>query len=301
MPNIDFICPNCNTSGRITLMGETHGNFEKECKNCKTIIELDVKNNNLISSNTKEETPLKTKNKVPSDYKKYDFKEKDNTTNKKQFWVKTISFLILTASIMGLMTGISLYYAPDEYSDSEEIKIYVIVENVENETNYIDNANILINEERIDHTYSGNGRYIIHLKPGKYNVKVNAEEHKTSVMNIYIPPQDPELSLIDYSSGLEGINSFTFTLEKGNGSINQEENTYLKMLKWCPTLILLFSLIGVWGSWVTYTLQSYKNAQIGAFFSIMSMGFLIIGPLLGIIALILLPKIKENFTGHFKK
>ena len=259
---------------------------------------MDVKNNNLIGTNTKEEKPLKTKNKVPSDYKKYDFKEKDSTNNEKHFWVKTISLLILTASIMGLMTGISLYYAPDEYSDSEEIKIYIIVKN---ENNYIDNANILINEEKIDKTYSGNGTYIINLKPGKYNVKVNAEEHKTSVMNIYIPPQDPELSLIDYSSGLEGINSFTFTLEKGNGSINQEENTYLKMLNWCPTLILLFSLIGIWGSWVTYTLQSYKNAQIGAFFSIMSMGFLIIGPLLGIIALILLPKIKKNFTGHFKK
>ena len=135
MPNIDFICPNCNTSGRITLMGETHGNFEKECKNCKTIIELDVKNNNLISSKTKEETPLKTKNKVPSDYKKYNFKKKDNKKSEKQFWVKTISFLILTASIMGLMTGISLYYAPDVYSDSEEIKIYIIVEN---ESNYID-------------------------------------------------------------------------------------------------------------------------------------------------------------------
>jgi len=279
-------------------MGETHGNFEKKCKNCKIIIELDVKNNNLIGTNTKEENQLKTKNKVPSDYKKYDFKEKDDTNNEKHFWVKTISLLILTASIMGLMTGISLYYAPDEYSDSEEIKIYIIVKN---ENNYIDNANILINEEKINPTYSGNGTYIINLKPGKYNVKVNAEEHKTSVMRIYIPPQDPELSLIDYSSGLEGINSFTFTLEKGNGSINQEENTYLKMLNWCPTLILLFSLIGIWGSWVTYTLQSYKNAQIGAFFSIMSMGFLIIGPLLGIIALILLPKIKKNFTGHFKK
>ena len=298
MPNIDFICPNCNTNGRITLMGETHGNFEKKCGNCKIIIELDVKNNNLISTNSKEENQLKTKKKVPSDYKKYDFKEKDDTNNKNHFWVKTISLLILTASIMGLMTGISLYYAPDVYSDSEEIKIYIIVEN---ENNYIDNANILINEEEINQTYSGNGTYIINLKPGKYNVKVSAEEHKTSVMRLYIPPQDPELSLIDYSSGLEGINSFTFTLEKGNGSINQEENTYLKMLNWCPTLILLFSLIGMWGSWVTYTLQSYKNAQIGAFFSIMSMGFLIIGPLLGIIALILLPKIKKNFTGHFKK
>ena len=298
MPNIDFICPNCNTNGRITLMGETHGNFEKKCGNCKIIIELDVNNNNLISTNSKEENQLKTKKKVPSDYKTYDFKEKDETNNKNHFWVKTISLLILTASIMGLMTGMSLYYAPDVYSDSEEIKIYIIVEN---ENNYIDNANILINEEEINQTYSGNGTYIINLKPGKYNVKVSAEEHKTSVMRIYIPPQDPELSLIDYSSGLEGINSFTFTLEKGNGSINQEENTYLKMLNWCPTLILLFSLIGMWGSWVTYTLQSYKNAQIGAFFSIMSMGFLIIGPLLGIIALILLPKIKKNFTGHFKK
>ena len=298
MPNIDFICPNCNTNGRITLMGETHGNFEKKCENCKIIIELDVKNNNLISTNSKEENQLKTKKKVPSDYKKYDFKEKDDTNNKNHFWIKTISLLILTASIMGLMTGISLYYAPDVYSDSEEIKIYIIVEN---ENNYIDNANILINEEEINQTYSGNGTYIINLKPGKYNVKVSAEEHKTSVMRLYIPPQDPELSLIDYSSGLEGINSFTFTLEKGNGSTYQEENTYLKMLNWCPTLILLFSLIGMWGSWVTYTLQSYKNAQIGAFFSIMSMGFLVIGPLLGIIALILLPKIKKNFTGHFKK
>ena len=120
-------------------------------------------------------------------------------------------------------------------------------------------------------------------------------------MAVYIPPQDPDLSLIDYSTGLEGVNRFTFELEEGEGHITLDENTYLKMLNWCPILILLFSLVGIWGSWVTYTLQSYKNAQIGAFFSIMAMGFLIIGPLLGIIALILLPKIKKKFTGHFKK
>ena len=119
-------------------------------------------------------------------------------------------------------------------------------------------------------------------------------------MEVYVPVQDPELSLIDYSSGLEGINRFTFELEEGSGTISEEENTYLKMLNWCPPLILLFSLIGIWGSWITYTLQSYKNAQIGALFSIMAMGFLIIGPLLGIIALFLLPKIKKKFTGHFK-
>ena len=120
-------------------------------------------------------------------------------------------------------------------------------------------------------------------------------------MTVYIPPQDPNLSLVDYSSGLDGVNRFNFKLEEGDGIINLDENTYLKMLNWCPILIILFSLIGVWGSWITYTLQSYKNAQIGAFFSIMAMGFLIIGPLLGIVALILLPKIKKHFTGHFKK
>ncbi len=298
MPNIEFICPNCNAKGKITLMGESQGNFEKKCKECKATVNLDVKDNNLIDTNIKENNRKKTKLTVPQDYKRYDFKEDSVKPKGKPFWVKTISFLILSASIMGLMTGGSLYYAPNQFSDSEEIKIYIIVEN---STNYIDNAVISIDNKVINQTYSDNGTYIINLKPGKYRFEVNAEDYKASVMEVYIPPQDPDMSLIDYSTGLDGINRFSFTLEKGEGSIRADENTYLKMLNWCPPLIILFSLIGVWGSWVTYSLQSYKNAQIGAFFSIMAMGFLIIGPLLGIIALILLPKIKKDFTGHFKK
>lgn len=296
MPNITFICPNCNKEGKITLMGETDGNFEKKCTECKAIIQIDVKSNNLIAAELKNKT--NTKQKVPSDYKTYNFQEKENENKEKTFWVKIISFLILTASIMGLMTGGSLYYAPEQFSDYEEIKIYIVIEN---KTSFIDSATILIDNREINQTYSGNGTYVINLKPGKYNVKVSAEKHRTSIMNVYIPPQDPDLSLIDYSSGLEGINSFTFFLENGEGSVEQDENTYLKMLNWCPSLIILFSLIGLWGSWVTYNLQSYKNAQIGAFFSVMAMGFLVIGPLLGIIALILLPKIKKDFTVHFKK
>ena len=298
MTTISFVCPKCETKNKITLMGETQGNFEKKCRKCKAMIEIDIDDNKVINTNTEENIEKKHSKKVPTDYKKYNFQEKKQKKTENQFWVKTISFMILTASVMGLMTGISLYYAPDEFSDSEEIKIYIIIEN---KTDYIDYAKIVVDEKNVNQTYSGNGTYIIYLKPGKYNIKINAEEHKTSIMNLYIPPQEPDLSLIDYSAGLEGVNRFTFLLEKGDGSISQEENTYLKMLNWCPPLILLFSLIGIWGSWVTYTLQSYKNAQIGAFFSIMAMGFLIIGPLLGIIALILLPKIKKNFTGHFKK
>ena len=298
MPNINFNCPSCNQKNKIILMGESQGFFEKQCKKCGDDIELYIEKNVLKEIKIKKKYLPNIKTKVPEDYKKYDFKEEEGKNKKKNFWVKIISFLILSASIMGLMTGGSLYYAPEQFGDSEDIKINLIVEN---KTDYIDYAVIIVNNKEINQSYQNNGTYNIFLKPGKYEIKVNAKGHKTSVMNVYIPPQDPDLSLIDYSTGLEGVNRFTFELERGDGNVILDENAYLKMLNWCPTLILVFSLIGVWGSWVTYTLQSYKNAQIGAFFSIMAMGFLIIGPLLGVTALILLPKIKKDFTGHFKK
>ena len=298
MPSLEFICLNCNKKNKITLMGESQGIFEKKCVDCRKVSELKIENNALIDIKSKIKKRNEIAKKVPADYKKYDFEKDKDIKQKDHFWVKVVTFLILTASVMGLVTGGSLYFAPEQFSDSEDIKIFLIVQNG---TSYIDNAKILVDNQEINQTYSGNGTYNIFLKPGKYNIKVSAEKHKTSTMNVYIPPQDSEISLVDYSSGLEGINSFRFELEMGEGNVNLDENTYLKMLNWCPTLIILFSLIGVWGAWITYTLQSYKNAQIGAFFSIMAMGFLIIGPVLGIAALVLLPKIKKNFTGHFKK
>lgn len=298
MPNINFNCPSCEKKDKITLMGESDGLFEKKCKECGITIELAVEDSELKETRIKKKYLPKIKTKVPEDYQKYDFKQEEGKKKEKQFWVKIISFLILSASIMGLMTGGSLYYAPEQFSDSEDIKINLIIGN---KTDYIDYAVISIDNKEVNQSYLDNGTYNIFLKPGKYEIKVSAEGHKASIMAVYIPPQDPDLSLIDYSTGLEGVNRFTFELEEGEGNVTLDENTYLKMLNWCPILILLFSLVGIWGSWVTYTLQSYKNAQIGAFFSIMAMGFLIIGPLLGIIALILLPKIKKKFTGHFKK
>ena len=298
MPSLEFICPNCNKKDKITLMGESQGIFEKKCVDCRTVSELKIENNALIDIKSKIKKRNEITKKVPADYKKYDFEKDKEIKQKDHFWVKVVTFLILTASVMGLVTGGSLYFAPEQFSDSEDIKIFLIVQNG---TSYIDNAKILVDNQEINQTYSGNGTYNVFLKPGKYNIKVSAEKHKSSTMNVYIPPQDSEISLVDYSSGLEGINSFKFELELGEGNVSLDENTYLKMLNWCPTLIILFSLIGLWGAWITYTLQSYKNAQIGAFFSIMAMGFLIIGPVLGIAALVLLPKIKKNFTGHFKK
>ena len=118
-------------------------------------------------------------------------------------------------------------------------------------------------------------------------------------MDIYIPLQENNLSLVEIDQGLEGVNQFTFNMQEGEGNTSLGENTYSLMLNWCPGIMFVFSLIGVWGAWVTYTLQSYKYAQIGAFFTILAMGFLVVGPILGIIALVLLPKIKNMFNRSF--
>ena len=47
MPNINFNCPSCETKDKITLMGESHGVFEKKCKECGITIELTVEDNEL--------------------------------------------------------------------------------------------------------------------------------------------------------------------------------------------------------------------------------------------------------------
>ena len=214
MPNIEFICPNCDKKNKITLMGESQGIFEKKCVDCKTVSELKIENNALIDTKSKIKKKNEIAKKVPADYKKYDFEKDKDIKQKDHFWVKVVTFLILTASVMGLVTGGSLYFAPEQFSDSEDIKIFLIVQNG---TSYIDNAKILVDNQEINQTYSGNGTYNIFLKPGKYNIKVSAEKHKSSTMNVYIPPQDSEISLVDYSSGLEGINSFKFELEMGEG------------------------------------------------------------------------------------
>ena len=145
-------------------MGEDRGVFEKKCKECGNTIEVTVENSKLKKTKINEKYQQKTKTKVPGDYEKYDFKEKDVKKKGTRFWVNIISFLILSASIMGLMTGGSLYYAPEQFSDSEDIKINLIVKN---ETDYVDNAVIVIDNKETNQTYSANGTYNVYLKPGK--------------------------------------------------------------------------------------------------------------------------------------
>ena len=299
MEKIEFECPICENKNRLILMSDDKAQFEKKCLSCKTDLEIIKTKDELkispkknIQKKTFSEEKKKGNGKVPSDYAVYISDETENKT------ALIIAILILTSSLMGMSTGWSLTNAFElDYSDYGKINLELIVQN---NTSNLENVTIIFNNKEMNYTYEGNGSYNILVIPGKYSVKVNASEHKNATMDFFVPPQDSNLRLPETNEGIEGINKFTFIMEKGTGTINLEENVYIKIFSWCPNLVYAFSLIGIWGAFVTYKRQSYKNAQIGAFFSVMAMGFLIIGPILGIIALYYLKKHKNIFTASFK-
>ena len=277
-------------------MGDDSGKFPRTCVGCDSDLEIELTKQGkelrviLIS----DEINTNVAKVVPKDYKQYEGKVPE--TSEKTAMVKIISLLIFTAALMGLMTGGLLFTVPDQYDGVEKIKIGIVVKN---STTTLENAIILVDSQEINQTYFGNGSYDIFLKPGKYKIEVRVPLHKNCTMDVYIPLQDNNLTLVEINQGLEGVNQFTFNMQEGEGNTSLGENTYSLMLNWCPGIMFVFSLIGVWGAWVTYTLQSYKYAQIAAFFSILSMGFLVVGPILGFIALVLLPKIKNMFNRSF--
>ena len=291
MEKIEFECPNCGEKNKLILMGYDRAKFDKKCQNCKADLEI-LKKSDKISVESKKKV-VKKETAIPSDYKKYKPEESNEKT------AVFIAILILTSSLMGVSTGWSLSNAFNiDYSDYEKVNLEIVVLN--NTSNLEENVAIFFNNEEMNYTYDENGIYNILVNPGKYTAIVTVPEHKNATMEFFVPPQDSNLRLPDTNEGIEGINRFTFVMEKGNGDITFEENIYIKVFTWCPLLVYLFSLIGIWGSFITYKRQSYKNAQIGAFFSVMAMGFLIIGPILGIMALYYLKKHKKIFTASFK-
>ncbi len=290
MEKIEFECPDCGEKSKLILMGHDRAKFDRKCQGCKADLEI-LKNDDEINVESQKKFVGK-ETAVPSDYKKYKPEESYEKT------AVFIAILILTSSLMGVSTGWSLSNAFDiDYSDYDTINLEIVVLN--NTTN-LENVTIYFNNEEMNYTYNENGIYHILATPGKYTAKVTSAEHKNATMIFFVPPQDSNLRLPETNEGIEGINRFTFVMEEGDGDITLEENIYIKIFTWCPLLVYLFSLIGIWGSFITYKRQSYKNAQIGAFFSVMAMGFLIVGPILGIIALYYLKKHKKIFTASFK-
>ena len=303
MSSTTYNCPNCGNENKLILLGNDYGKFEQKCRKCSSKIEVEIDQEQNVSeviSNKNTAKQSQEKKAIPKDYLKMKGDEpalkKREVKNKKERMVSIVTFLILSASFMGFITAGGLYYSPDEFPDYDEIRIQIIVKN---QTSDISDAEIYTNGLLNKQKYLGNGSYEVFLKPGRHDFRVVATNHTTANMEVYIPPQDNNLSLVDYDAGLRGVNLFVFNLEEGKGEKQFDSNTYNLMITWCPGLMFIFSLIGTWGAWTTYTLQSYKNAQIGTFFSIMAMGFFIIGPILGCIALFLLPRIKQSFNRSF--
>ena len=292
MEKIEFECPICEGENSLILMGHDSAEFDKKCQICKADLEI-LRTDDEVKIEPKKTVQTKEKRqKVPADYKKYDGKPLTSDKDKKTL-VNIISILILSASLAGFMNGLFFLNLPDEYPNSEEINIEIVVKN---RTSDIEYATILVNSETVNQTYVGNGTYNIDLKPGRYNLEVNALGHKNSTMEIYVPVQDNNLKLVEIEQGIDGINRFVFEMEEGNGKNKLEDSVYVKITRWCSGITFLFATIGLWGAWVTYSLKSYKNSQIGAVFSILAMGLLFVGPILGFTALILLPKIKDLFN-----
>ena len=303
MSSTTYNCPNCGNENKLILLGNDYGKFEQKCRKCSSKIEVEIDQEQNVSeviSNKNTAKQSQEKKAIPKDYLKMKGDEpalkKREVKNKKERMVSIVTFLILSASFMGFITAGGLYYSPDEFPDYDEIRIQIIVKN---QTSDINDAEIYTNGLLNKQKYLGNGSYEVFLKPGRHDFRVVATNHTTANMEVYIPPQDNNLSLVDYDAGLRGVNLFVFNLEEGKGEKQFDSNTYNLMITWCPGLMFIFSLIGTWGAWTTYTLQSYKNAQIGTFFSIMAMGFFIIGPILGCIALFLLSRIKQSFNRSF--
>tara|TARA_B100001750_G_C15476642_1_gene582878 strand:- start:449 stop:1354 length:906 start_codon:yes stop_codon:yes gene_type:complete len=298
MAKIEFKCPKCKKSNKIVIMGNDSGKFTKTCVKCTSEVEVEIDSELKVQASLLEDKiQAKTeytevRNMIPEDYKKYDGESLIGVSNRKAM-VNIVSMLILAASLAGVLNGFYFLNLPDEYPDYESINIEIVVKN---NTADIDDALIVVNSDFINQTYIGNGTYNILLKPGRYMLEVSASGHKNSMMEIYVPVQDNNLKLIEIDQGIQGINRFVFDMEEGEGETKLEDSVYVKIARWCSGITFVFSAVGIWGAWVTYKLQSYKNAQIGAFFSIIAMGLLIVGPILGFVALILLTKIKNEFN-----
>ncbi len=138
------------------------------------------------------------------------------------------------------------------------------------------------------------GAYTTVVSSGMRYLEVAAPGHRNGTSEVFIAKQDADME------PTAGVNLFRFTLLEGEGATTEQEQPvqglWRGMFAWCPFLMLVFSLIGLGGAWAAWQRSSFLAAQLGALFGALALGFLLIGPLLGLIALILLQRQKHAFS-----
>ena len=204
---------------------------------------------------------------------------------------RAITLLILAASLTGLATAWGVHIMPDEYDGLQQVKITIEVVNA---TGPLDNVTLLVDDTITNLTAGEAGTYTTTMNSGMRTLVVQAGGHRIAWSEVFIAEQDADME------PTAGVNLFQFTLLEGEGGATEQEQPvqgiWRGMFAWCPFLMLVFSLIGLGGAWAAWQRSSFLAAQLGALFSALALGFLLVGPLLGLIALILLQRQKHAFS-----
>ena len=226
---------------------------------------------------------------VPDDYPRY--RGPQLREQSKAGGTLAIALLILAASLTGLATAWGIHAMPEEYDGRQEIRITVEVANT---TGPLANVTLLVDGAPVNLTAGAPGIYTTMVSSGMRSLEVAAAGHRNATSEVFIAEQDPGMD------PTAGVNLFSFTLLEGKGGATEQEQPvqglWRGMFSWCPFLMLAFSLIGLGGAWAAWQRTSFLAAQVGALFSALALGFLLVGPVLGLIALILLQRQKHAFS-----
>ena len=290
-----FECPVCQSEQSV-LLPRSDTSSTSSCRECRSELEflpdgdtVKVGATDPAVSQPPEPASDSAPPAVPDDYLRYrgpPMRKRTVTGG-----TRAITLLILAASLAGLATAWGVHIMPDEYDGLQQVKITIEVVNA---TGPLDNVTLLVDDTTVNLTAVKAGTYTTTVNSGMRTLEVQAGGHRSAWSEVFIAEQDADME------PTAGVNLFQFTLLDGEGGATEQEQSvqgiWRGMFAWCPFLMLVFSLIGLGGAWAAWQRSSFLAAQLGALFSALALGFLLVGPLLGLIALILLQRQKHAFS-----
>ena len=340
MEKKEYNCTECGTRNFITLLGSKEVVFKTKCSSCSAELEMTVDKDEKIYvkpiDNNKNKIDKKEifridenemdieeeiskikkedKKRVPDDYPIYEeeFNDEDAELIKQigreseskivEFPKSTntvtivIAVMILISGILTLANAWAIVQMENKEGDETPISVIVI-----DSDGFVDNVTIMLDGERVNTSMDNRNEYPINVTTGKHTLEVrDIEGYSNVTWDIFVAETDGETLL-----GTEGLTKFTFELEEGSGTIEHEPNQiqemYFSSFKYGPIILIVFGVISIWGAQMAYRQKSYAGAQIGALFGILGLGLLFVGPVLGIVSLIMLNRNRKLFSASFNE
>ena len=204
--------------------------------------------------------------------------------------------MILISGILTLSNAWAISQMENEEGNETPISVIVI-----DSAGFVHTVTTLVDGAKVNTSMNNHNEYPINITTGKHTLEVrDIEGYSNMTWDIFVAETDGETLL-----GTEGLTKFTFELEEGNGTIEHEPNQiqemYLSSFKYGPIVLIIFGVISIWGAQMAYRQKSYAGAQIGALCGILGLGLLFVGPVLGIVSLIMLNRNRKMFSASFNK